>query len=145
MSAGDDPTLETYFFPKVKPIIEKALKDGNKGNWPLVTLYLDIKNDPPEHLAAIAKVLDNYNDWLTTAVKTDDITKVSPLKIEADAGAARGQAERHQQEDASSTTMFRSAEEFAPSEACPSWIRIRGANCPRMWRPTINSWRVRAT
>jgi hypothetical protein len=78
---GDDPTLETYFFPKVKPIIEKALKEGNKGNWPIVTLYLDIKNDPPEHLAEIAKVLDKYNDWLTTAVKTDDITKVSPPKI----------------------------------------------------------------
>src|SRR5580692_7374176 len=45
-ASGDDPTLETYFFPKVKPIVEKALKEGNKGNWPLVTLYLDIKNDP---------------------------------------------------------------------------------------------------
>src|ERR1700721_4345238 len=42
-SSGDDPTLETYFFPKVKPIMEKALKEGNKGNWPLVTLYMDIK------------------------------------------------------------------------------------------------------
>src|SRR5690348_4340208 len=41
----DDPTLESYFFPKVKPIMEKALKDGKKGNWPLITLYLDIKND----------------------------------------------------------------------------------------------------
>ena len=51
--ASDDPTLETYFFPKVQPIIEKALKEGNKGNWPVVTLYLDIKNDPPEHLRAI--------------------------------------------------------------------------------------------
>ena len=78
---SDDPSLETYFFPKVKPIIEKALKEGNKGNWPLITLYLDIKNDPPEHLAAIAKLLDNYDEWLTTAVKTDDITKVSPLKV----------------------------------------------------------------
>jgi len=80
-ASGDDPSLETYFFPKVKPIIEKALKEGNKGNWPIITLYLDIKNDPPEHLAAIDKVLDNYDAWLTTAVKTDDITKVSPLNV----------------------------------------------------------------
>jgi hypothetical protein len=80
-ASGEDPTLESYFFPKVKPIIEKALKEGNKGNWPLITLYLDIKNDPPEHLAAVAKLLDKYGDWLTTAVKTDDITKVSPLKV----------------------------------------------------------------
>jgi hypothetical protein len=79
--SGGDPTLETYFFPKVKPVIEKALREGNKGNWPLITLYLDIKNDPPEHLAAINQVLDNYNAWLTTAVKTDDILKVSPLQV----------------------------------------------------------------
>lgn len=80
-ASGEDPTLETYFFPKVKPIIEKALKDGNRGNWPLVTLYLDIKNDPPEHLEAIMKVLDRYQGWLTTAKKTADITVQSPLDI----------------------------------------------------------------
>ena len=40
-ASADSPTLESYFFPKVKPIIEKALKEGNKGNWPLITLYLD--------------------------------------------------------------------------------------------------------
>ncbi len=78
---GDDPTLESYFFPKIRPVIEKALKDGNKGNWPVVTLYLDIKNDPPEHLAAINALLDKYQDWLTTAVKTDDILKASPLNV----------------------------------------------------------------
>jgi len=77
----DDPTLETYFFPKVKPIMEKALKEGNKGNWPLVTLYLDIKNDPPEHLAAINELLDKYDAWLTKAEKTSDITKQSPLEL----------------------------------------------------------------
>lgn len=76
----DSPTIESYFFPKVKPIIEKALKEGNKGNWPLITLYLDIKNDPVEHLEAISKVLDKYDGWLTKAVKTADITKVSPLE-----------------------------------------------------------------
>jgi hypothetical protein len=76
----DSPTLESYFFPKVKPIMEKAVKDGNKGNWPLITLYLDIKNDPVEHLEAISKVLDKYDGWLTKAVKTADITKQSPLE-----------------------------------------------------------------
>jgi hypothetical protein len=77
----DDPTLESYFFPKVKPIIEKALKDGNKGNWPLITLYLDIKNDPPEHLAVINQMLDKYDAWLTKAEKTVDIAKQSPLEL----------------------------------------------------------------
>jgi hypothetical protein len=80
-AAADSPTLETYFFPKVAPVVEKALKDGNKGNWPIITLYLDIKNDPQEHLEAISKVLDKYDGWLTKAVKTDDITKQSPLEL----------------------------------------------------------------
>jgi hypothetical protein len=80
-AAADDPSLESYFFPKVKPIIEKALKDGNKGNWPLITLYLDIKNDPAEHLEAINKLLDKYDAWLTKAQKTADIAKQSPLEL----------------------------------------------------------------
>ena len=78
---GDDPTLESYFFPKVKPLMEKALAEGNKGNWPLITLYLDIKNDPMEHLEVISKLLDRYDSWLTTAVKTSDISKQSPLVL----------------------------------------------------------------
>jgi hypothetical protein len=77
----DDPTLESYFIPKVKPIIEKALKEGNKGNWPLITLYLDIKNDPAEHLTAINQLLDKYDAWLTKAEKTADISKQSPLEL----------------------------------------------------------------
>jgi hypothetical protein len=76
-----DPTLESFFFPKVRPIMEQALKEGNNGNWPLITLFLDIKNDPPEHLEAISKLLDKYDAWLTTAVKTDDIAKQSPLVL----------------------------------------------------------------
>lgn len=79
--SGEDPTLDSYFIPRVKPLIEKALQEGNKSNWPLVILYLDIKNDPPEHLEAISKWLDKYNSWLTTAIKTADITKQSPLDL----------------------------------------------------------------
>ncbi len=82
LANADSPTLETYFFPKVAPIVEKALREGNKkGDWPLITLYLDIKNDPVEHLEAISKVLDKYDSWLTKAAKTDDIAKQSPLEL----------------------------------------------------------------
>jgi hypothetical protein len=80
-ATAGDPTLENYFFPKVQPLMEKALRDGNKGAWPLITLYLDIKNDPVEHLEAISKVLDQHDAWLTTAVKTDDMAKQSPLEV----------------------------------------------------------------
>ncbi len=79
--SSDDPTLDSYFIPRVKPLIEKALQSGNQGNWPIVTLYLDIKNDPPEHLEAISHWLDKYDSWITTAVKTADISKQSPLDL----------------------------------------------------------------
>jgi hypothetical protein len=78
---SDDPSLDSYFFPKIKPLMEKALKEGNKGNWPLVTLYLDIKNDPMEHLEAISKTLDQYDAWITTAVKPADDAKQTPLDV----------------------------------------------------------------
>jgi hypothetical protein len=80
-AGSDDPTLDSYFFPKIKPLMEKAMREGNKGNWPVVTLYLDIKNDPPEHLEAISKTLDQYNDWITTAVKPADESKQTPLDV----------------------------------------------------------------
>jgi hypothetical protein len=80
-TAADDPTLDSYFIPRVRPVIEQALKSANKSNWPLIILYLDIKNDPPEHLQAINKWLDQYDAWLTTAVKTSDIGKQSPFDL----------------------------------------------------------------
>ena len=80
-ASADSPTLESYFFPRVAPMIEKALKEGNQGSWPLITLYLDIKNDPVEHLEAVSKVLDKYDGWLTKAVKTANIKDISPLEL----------------------------------------------------------------
>jgi hypothetical protein len=80
-ASASDPTLESYFFPKIRPVMEKALQQGNKGEWPLITLYLDVKNDPPEHLASISQTLDKYSAWLTTAKKNAEITTVSPLQL----------------------------------------------------------------
>jgi hypothetical protein len=80
-ATADDPTLDSYFFPKVKPIMEKALASGERKNWPLITLYLDIKNDPREHLEAISNVLDKHEAWLTTAVKGSSITKQALLDL----------------------------------------------------------------
>jgi hypothetical protein len=79
--SADDPTLESYFFPRIKPVIEKSLSEGKKNQWPLITLYLDIKNDPEEHLQAINKLLDKYDGWLTTAKKTSDMSNQSPLDL----------------------------------------------------------------
>jgi hypothetical protein len=81
LAADDSPTMDNFFFPKVAPMVEKALKEGNKGDWPLIYVFLDIKNDPVEHLEAINKMLDKHDAWLTKAVKTADSTKMSPLEL----------------------------------------------------------------
>src|SRR5215470_6295076 len=40
---GHEPTLEQYFFERVRPVVEDALRRGNHGDWPLITLNLDFK------------------------------------------------------------------------------------------------------
>jgi len=60
--SSDDPTLESYFFPKIAPLMEKALKEGQKSNWPLITLYLDIKNDPPSTWRRSQRCWTNITD-----------------------------------------------------------------------------------
>jgi len=78
---GNEPTLKSYLFEHVRPIVEKALKENDKKNWPLIMVYLDIKNDPPEHLESIWGQLGEYENWLTTAVKTKNAAQQSPLDL----------------------------------------------------------------
>jgi hypothetical protein len=78
---GNEPTMEDYFFERVRPTVEKALRDGNHGNWPIITLNLDFKDDKPEHLAAVLALLRKYQSWLTTSVKATNETDVQPLDV----------------------------------------------------------------
>src|SRR6201994_948689 len=80
-TSGSEPTMEQYFFERVKPIVEKALKEGNHGNWPLITLNLDFKDNNPEHLAAVLALLRKYQPWLTTASKGAQESDVQPLDV----------------------------------------------------------------
>jgi hypothetical protein len=79
--SGHEPTMEHYFFDRVRPIVEQALREGNHGNWPLITLNLDFKTNEPEHLEAVWALLEKYQDWLTTASKTSDPSKLQPLTV----------------------------------------------------------------
>src|SRR5213078_3159217 len=78
---GTEPGMREYFFERVRPIVEKALLDGNRGDWPLITLNLDLKSEEPDHLQAIWALLSDYRDWLTTAARTDDLAKLEPLQV----------------------------------------------------------------
>jgi hypothetical protein len=73
--------MDQYFFERVRPIVEKALRDGNHSDWPLITLNLDFKDNKPEHLAAVLELLQKYKPWLTTAVKGAQEQDVQPLDV----------------------------------------------------------------
>jgi hypothetical protein len=77
---GQEPTLERYFFERVRPIVEKALRDNRRQDWPLITLNLDFKSEQPAHLAAIWSVLNKYSAWLTSARRVTD-AGVQPLDV----------------------------------------------------------------
>jgi len=76
---GDEPTLESYFFTKIKPIIESELKHPHPETWPIITLNLDFKTTEVEHLRAIRDVLEQHKKWLTTATKTATSIPLQPL------------------------------------------------------------------
>ncbi len=78
---GKEPSLRDYFFERIRPIVERALADGDKRDWPLITLNLDFKTAEPEHLAAIWQLLGEYEDWLTTAERGSDPAKLAPLDL----------------------------------------------------------------
>jgi hypothetical protein len=78
---GTEPTMEQYFFQRVKPIVEKALQVKDHSQWPVITLNLDFKDDKPEHLAAVLALLRKYQPWLTTAVKGAQESDVEALDV----------------------------------------------------------------
>ena len=80
-ATGAEPGMREYFFERVRSIVEKALRDGNHGDWPLITLNLDLKSEEPEHHVAIWDLLTQYKDWITTAPKTSNLERMEALDI----------------------------------------------------------------
>lgn len=80
-ATGAEPSMREYFFERVRPIVEKALREGNRGDWPLITLNLDLKSEEPEHLAAIWQLLTQYKDWITSSPKTANLERIEELDI----------------------------------------------------------------
>jgi hypothetical protein len=78
---GDEPTLAEYFFERIRPIAARALAGGDRRDWPLIVLNLDLKTDEPEHHAAVWAVLGHYESWLTTAARTGNSEEIAPLDV----------------------------------------------------------------
>jgi hypothetical protein len=78
---GGQPTLRQYFFDSVKPIVETALAEGHKDQWPVITLNLDFKMDRPELHRAVWALLGEYEAWLTTGRRTATPATLAPLDV----------------------------------------------------------------
>lgn len=77
--SGTEPTLERHFFDRVRPIVEGALKAGNKASWPVLVLHLDFKTNEREHHKAVWDLLVKHRAWLTTAAFSSDASRISPF------------------------------------------------------------------
>lgn len=75
------PTLEAYFFEKIRPIMERALAEPRRDAWPLIVLNLDFKQNDAPLLDAVYALLGKYEPWLTTAPRTSTPDVAAPLSV----------------------------------------------------------------
>lgn len=78
---GGEPTVREYFFERVRPLIETALRENRREQWPVVILNLDFKSNERPLLEALWKLLGEYESWITTARRGTDVQKVEPLDV----------------------------------------------------------------
>jgi hypothetical protein len=78
-ATGKEPTLEDYFFKQVRPVVEKAIAENKRDQWPVIVLHFDFKDNQTPLLQAVWQILGEHQEWLSTAVKTSDPAKLSPI------------------------------------------------------------------
>jgi hypothetical protein len=79
-----EPTLKQHFFERVRPLVERALKENKQNTWPIIVLHFDFKNNSVPTLEAVWAVLREYQDWITTGTKTgsdDDLSQLNKKPI----------------------------------------------------------------
>lgn len=80
-ATGREPGLRDYFFDRVRPVVEKALRENHRENWPIIYLHFDFKSVTPPLLEAVWKLLGEHQDWITTAPKLADPQILAPLDV----------------------------------------------------------------
>ncbi len=78
-TTGSEPLLRDYFFERVRPIVEKALADNNRAQWPLIVLHFDFKSNDAPLLHAVWDILGEYQGWISTATKSADPHQLTPF------------------------------------------------------------------
>ncbi len=79
-TTGAEPALRDYFFEQVRPVVERALAENRRETWPLIIVHFDFKDNRRELHEAVWELLGEYQDWITTAVKTEDASRLSPFE-----------------------------------------------------------------
>ena len=77
---GSEPSLQEYFFDRVRPIIERELASRRSDRWPAIVLHLDFKSNERDHHRAVWDLLRRHQSWLTTAAAGGDSMTISPIK-----------------------------------------------------------------
>ncbi len=143
---GFEPTLKNHFFERVRPIVEEALKNADRRNWPLITLNLEFKSEEPEHLKAIWSLLCEYADWITSASRLPDIRAIAPLDVKPII-VLTGESQAlediffHQVPEGGKLLVFGATPSDTRDPNAPPWILAPQAmnNYRRWWN---NPWRV---
>jgi glycerophosphoryl diester phosphodiesterase len=78
--AGTEPTLDQHFFARVRPLMERALAENRRDQWPLLILHLDFKSNERAHHQAVWDLLVRHRSWLTTAERVADPARVMPFE-----------------------------------------------------------------
>ena len=116
---GSEPTLQQYFFERVRPIVEKALAQNNRSQWPLIIVHFDFKDNQAPLLHAVWDLLGHYQDWITTAPKGADPNQLAafdpkPLLVLTEDSDAQEEVFFHQVPVGEKLRLFGSAHTNMP-------------------------------
>lgn len=77
---GAEPSLRDYFFERVRPIVDQALRENDRERWPLIVMHFDFKDDQAPLLHAVWDLLGEYQGWISTTPKTADPHVLAPIE-----------------------------------------------------------------
>ncbi|MEP6998926.1 MAG: hypothetical protein ABI969_00510 [bacterium] len=80
-ATANAPTLESYFFDKIRPVMERALAENHRERWPLIVLNLDFKENQRDLHEAVLALLNRHSAWLTTALRTRTPDIAEPFRV----------------------------------------------------------------
>ncbi len=78
---GSEPELRTYFFERVRPMVEEALRANDRSRWPLIVVHFDFKDNQAPLLRAVWTLLGQYEEWITTGEKLSDPKAIAPWNV----------------------------------------------------------------